>query len=99
MLTLPSSSQIPLYGLYRLALFILPRFFPNLAALIPGFPSAAAPSSSSHAGAGAPAEAATPAEPLRANQPKPDSKRQQKLQKRAEKGDRRVQYQEKKQSA
>ncbi|GAA5975501.1 hypothetical protein JCM11641_004288 [Rhodosporidiobolus odoratus] len=72
---------IPLYALYRLALFLLPRFAPGLAALLPGFdPSVIA--------------APTTAGPVPANQPQPTSKRQEKLRKRAEKGDRRVQYKE-----
>ncbi|BGP16495.1 hypothetical protein JCM10213_001168 [Rhodosporidiobolus nylandii] len=75
---------IPLYALYRLGLLLLPRFFPQLALLLPG---AQLPT-------GAAAPAAVPQGPIPANQPKPDSKRQEKLRKRAERGDRRVQYRE-----
>ncbi|GAA6001482.1 hypothetical protein JCM10207_006689 [Rhodosporidiobolus poonsookiae] len=68
---------IPLYALYRLFLILAPRFSPTLAALLN--------SSSSPAPAGGTA----PTAPIPANQPQPTSKRQEKMRKRAEKGDRR----------
>ncbi|GAA5854381.1 hypothetical protein JCM8547_001802 [Rhodosporidiobolus lusitaniae] len=80
---------IPLYALYRLFLLLLPRFFPSLALLLPGlFPSSPAAQQPA-AGGVAPAEPAY-------GQPRPESKRQQKLAKRVERGDRRVQYREQK---
>ncbi|GAA6051056.1 hypothetical protein JCM3770_005476 [Rhodotorula araucariae] len=66
---------IPLYALYRLASFALPHLAPQLAALL-------SPSSTPGAGAGAQTQAQG-AEAL--------SRRQEKLRKRAEKGDPRVQ--------
>lgn len=72
--------QIPLYATYRLLSFALPYISPSLAALVSG-------ASSSSAGAGAAGADAQGAgagtEPL--------SKRQEKLRKRAERGDPRVQ--------
>ncbi|GAA5828792.1 hypothetical protein JCM11251_005876 [Rhodosporidiobolus azoricus] len=76
---------IPLYALYRLFLVLAPRFSPTLAALI------ASTQQGAQAGAG------VAQGPVPANQPQPTSKRQEKLRKRAEKGDRRVQYREQKQ--
>ncbi|GAA5917062.1 hypothetical protein JCM6882_001918 [Rhodosporidiobolus microsporus] len=78
---------IPLYAFYRLFLFLGPRFSPTLAALLASTSS------------GAQAGAAAAQGPIPANQPQPTSKRQEKLRKRAEKGDRRVQYREQGQQA
>ncbi|GAA5863205.1 hypothetical protein JCM3774_000810 [Rhodotorula dairenensis] len=69
---------IPLYALYRLASFALPYLSPSLAAALRGDASAQAPAGL--AGQGGPAQ--------------PTSKRQEKLRKRMEKGDPRVQQKE-----
>ncbi|BGO91669.1 hypothetical protein NBRC10512_008117 [Rhodotorula toruloides] len=76
---------IPLYALYRLGSFALPYISPSLAARLNG-------SFASIAGAGpAGGEAAV-------GQPQQESKRQQKLRKRMERGDPRVQQRELKQA-
>ncbi|GAA6028237.1 hypothetical protein JCM8097_006932 [Rhodosporidiobolus ruineniae] len=71
---------IPLYALYRLFLLLGPRLSPTLYALLTGAGSSPAAGPATDGGA--------------ADAQKPQSKRQAKLQKRAERGDRRVRLQE-----
>lgn len=72
--------QIPLYALYRLATFALPYISPSLAAALNGGNAASAGGAP-----GAPGQDAAAA---------PSSKRQEKLRKRMERGDPRIQQRE-----